>query len=87
MRRGDADQLGRRAGAAGVERARQRRPAAVDLADHRVGVELDIVEGQPRRLRAVDQRDVLDLQPAAPFGDREQGQAVAFAGDPPCARR
>jgi hypothetical protein len=41
---GDPDQLGRGAGAAGVERPRQGRPAAVDLADHRVGIDLDIVE-------------------------------------------
>ena len=68
--RGDADQLGRGARAAGVERALQRRPAAVDLADHRVGVELDIVEGQPRRFRAVDQRDVLDLRPPRPWAPR-----------------
>ena len=60
--RGDADQLGRRAGASRAERPLQRLPAAIDLADHRVGVELDIVEGQPRRLRAVDQRDILDLE-------------------------
>ena len=52
---GDSDQLGRRAGAAGIQRPGQRLPAAVDLADYRVSVELDIVEVSRAAFDAVGQ--------------------------------
>ncbi len=41
----DADQLGRGARTSGIECSRERRPAAIDLADDRVGVDFDLVEG------------------------------------------
>ena len=52
-----ADALGRRADAAGIEHAVEHFAPAVDLADHRVAVELDPVEGQVAGHRAVDQPD------------------------------
>src|SRR5690349_4699119 len=75
---GDADQLGGGACAADVKRSGERRPGAVDLADHRVGVESDTVEGEARGLRAVDQRRGFDLGCA--LGNCEEGEAVSLAG-------
>src|SRR6478752_1476012 len=59
---GNSDELGRSAGAACGERTFERPPAGIDLADHRVGVELDVVKSQTRCLRAVDQREIVDTQ-------------------------
>src|SRR5205814_10442990 len=61
--RRDADQLRGGAGASSGERTLERLHAGVDLADHRIGIELDIVKAQPRRLGAVDQGCDLDLKP------------------------
>src|SRR6185369_13458317 len=57
----NSDQLGRGSGAARVQRSGQRRPAAVHLTDYGVGVERDIVEGQPRGPGVVGQGDILNL--------------------------
>ncbi len=71
--RGDADKLRGSACAAGVQRPGQRRPAGVDLPNHGISVDLDIVKTEPRRLAAVDQGCRFDFQAARSLFDREQG--------------
>jgi hypothetical protein len=44
-----------------VPSAGERGHPAIDLADHRIAIDRDLVEGQPRRVRRVRQHDVLDL--------------------------
>jgi len=69
------------------KRGAQRSPAAVDIANHRVSVELHIVELQAGRLRAVDQRDIVDFEPGSIARHGEQSQAVRFASNAAGARR
>jgi len=69
---GHTDQFRRRAGISSGKRTFERAQAAVDVTDDRVGIELDIVKAQPRRLGAVDQRCALDLKSGRPLRDSEQ---------------
>ncbi len=71
--------LRRRADAPGGEHGVENCAPAVDLADHRIAVELDSVELGVRGDRTVDQPDRVVAHPAGILGDREQGDAVFVA--------
>ena len=75
----NADQFGGRSSPAGGEGALERGPAAIDLADDRIGVDTDAVEGQARRLAVVGEGDVLRVEAVCAALDREQGDAVPLA--------
>src|SRR5436190_18871909 len=75
-RRAYADQLGRRAGAAGVEGAVENLGAAPNLADHRVGIDRHVVEGQPGADARIREPDALDVETPGILLDREQGQPL-----------
>ena len=83
---GNSDQFGSGSRPARVQRP-QRAPAAVDLADDRIGIDRDIVEFEPRRLAAVGQRGGVDIKASRTLLYREQREAVRLAGRAARARR
>ena len=84
---GNSDQFGSGSRPARVQRPRKRAPAAVDLADDRIGIDRDIVEFEPRRLAAVGQRGGVDIKASRTLLYREQREAVRLAGRAARARR
>ena len=94
----EADHFGGDRAAADIEHAFQQRTALIDLAEHAVGVDLDIVELDPRRVVRVDHHGAFDRDAFCLGIDQEQRQPVALAGraarcgpprsgDPRCGRR
>ena len=61
--------------------------ALIDLAEHAVGIDLDIVELDPRRVVRIDHHGALDRDALGLGIDQEQRQPVAFAGRAAGARR
>ena len=83
----EADHFGGHRAAADIEHAFQQRTALIDLAEHAVGIDLDIVELDPRRIVRIDHRGALDRDALGLGIDQEQRQPVALAGRARGARR
>ena len=66
--------------AADIEQIVQQRPAGIDLAEHAVGVDLDIVELDARRVVRVDHDGALGRNALGLGIDQEQRDALGLAG-------
>src|SRR5947209_1131250 len=75
-----ADELRRDRTAPDVEHPFKDLPAAIDLAEHGVGVDLHVLECEPRRVVAVDHDRALDIKALRLWIDKEQRQAIALTG-------
>ena len=84
---GYPDHFGGDRAAADIEHALQESAALIDLAEHAIGVDFDVIEPDPRGVVRIDHRGALDLD-APGFGiDQEQRQPLALAGGARAARR
>jgi hypothetical protein len=77
--RGRAQHFGGQAGIGAVQHRLQDRPALADFAQHGVGADLDLVEGDLGRAAAVDQGQVGAGHALGVARDEEQGDPVAVA--------
>ena len=82
-----AHHFGSHRAAADVEHAFQQRSALIDLAEHAVGIDLDIAEFNARRIVRIDHHGALDGEALGLGIDQEQRQPVALAGRAARARR
>src|SRR5205814_1512222 len=81
------DHFGGHGAAADIEHALQQLITLIDFAEHAVGVDLDIVERNPRRVVRIDHHRAFGVNALALGIDEEQRQSVAFAGRARAARR
>ena len=80
-------QLGGDRGAAHVEHAFEQRPAAIDLADHGIGVDLDAIEADTRRIVGIDDHGALGVDPLRLGVDEKEREAVGLTRRAGAARR
>src|SRR5258707_14086481 len=76
----EPDHFGSHRAPADIEHAVQELMALVDLAEHAVGIDLDIVEGDPRRVVRIDHDGAFGLDAFCLWIDQEQRQPIALAG-------